>query len=126
MTLTFTVPRKPVSTNQMYVRRSLKNGGKGLMLSKNALDFKDAVHIAAWFASKVEGWPKIGRVKRVSLSITVWNTRHDCSAAEKLVADALEGVLYVNDKAAAPRLNAIGRDAGEPRVEITVELLEVA
>jgi hypothetical protein len=124
-TLRFSVPRAPVSTNQMYLRRNLSGGGKGLMLSEKAKTFKASVrdHGTAAYISARHFWPLPEKVKQAELSIVVWNTRHDCSAAEKLVADALEGIFYKNDRAVHPRHNDIGNDGGEPRVEITLEIL---
>ena len=123
--LCFTVLRAPVSTNAMYIRRDLSHGGKGLTVTKAARDFKEAVRSHAYAAARSCNWPKPEKVKRVAVAIVVYNTRHDCSAAEKLVCDGMEGVAYANDKVAHPRINDIAKDDGPQRVEVAVELLEV-
>jgi hypothetical protein len=122
--LRFAIFRAPVSTNAMYYRRSLNGKGKGLSLTREAVEFKDAVRSHALAAKLRSDWPMPDAVKHVAVKIVVWNTKHDCSAAEKLCLDGMEGVIYANDKVAHPRVNDINADGdGRPRVEITVELL---
>jgi hypothetical protein len=74
-------------------------------------------------AVRKQGWPPLAKVEQVHLSIVVWNTKHDCSACEKPIADALEGIVYKNDRVAKPRFNDAQSDGGDPRVEITVTLM---
>jgi len=68
-------------------------------------------------------WPVPDAVKHCAVTIVLWNTRHDCLAAEKLTLDGMQGVIYANDRVAHLRINDIGSDAGKPRVEVTVESL---
>lgn len=118
--LQFVIHRSPISTNDMYG----VGKGKRIYTKPEVKEFKEAVKQIAWIEAKKEGWPKPENVEQVYLSIIVYNTKHDCSAAEKLVADALEGVLYKNDKVAHPRFNDISNDGGVPRIEVEVELLK--
>lgn len=125
--LRFTVFRTPVSTNHQYKRVTFYRNGKqikALANSPEAEDFKRAVRGHALAARMRTSWPRPEAVKHVAVTIVVFNCpRHDCSAAEKLTLDGMEGVVYDNDKVAHPRTNDIGSDAGKPRVEVTVELL---
>ena len=119
--LQFTVNRPPVSTNKKYA--TTKSGG--FYVKKESKEFQQAVKDAAFAAVQKHGsWPKPEDVKQVYLEIIVFNTRHDCSAAEKDVADALEGIVYKNDKVAHPRFNEISSDGGLKRVQVMVKLLE--
>jgi len=121
-TLRFTVNRPPVSTNKAYA--TTRSGG--FYTSKEAKEFKEAVKEAAALAkhNMCRTWPKIEDVKQVYVEIVTFNTKHDCSAAEKFVLDAMEGVVYKNDKVAHPRFNDIAQDKGLKRVEVMVELLK--
>ena len=128
--LRFSIFRAPVSTNAQYKRVTFTRMVKGKLKtintlgnSKEAEDFKAAVRAHALAARMRSDWPVPDAVKHVAVKIVVFNTRHDCSAAEKLCLDGMQGVIYANDKVAHPRLNDIDSDDGKPRVEITVELL---
>lgn len=124
-TLHFAINRPPVSTNAQYGKRS--GPGKGFYNNKEAKEFKEAVHSAAFAACLQQGWPKADEVEQVGVSIIVWGTKHDCSAADKLVCDGMEGVVYKNDKVAHPRTNDIVPEwKGPPRVEVTVTLLKLS
>jgi hypothetical protein len=128
--LRFSVFRAPVSTNAQYKRVSFTRMVKGKMKTINALgnskeadDFKAAVRAHAMVAVRRQDWPQPDAVKHVAVKIVVFNTKHDCSASEKLVLDGMEHVVYHNDRVAHPRTNDIGSDDGPVRVEVTVELL---
>lgn len=127
-TLSIFVPRKPVSVNQAYCRAKFSasrgaGGGKGLVLTKAGREFKDAVRSHALAAKLRQGWPPPERVREVALTITTFNTRHDADSAVKLTADALQGVIYPNDRVVSRITAQKGSDAGKARVEICVELL---
>lgn len=128
--LRFAIFRPPVSTNEQYKRVTFKRRVKGVLKTVNALAnsdeaeaYKKAVRNYALAARMRSSWPLPEAVKHVAVKIVVFNTKHDCSAAEKLTLDGMQGVLYANDKVAHPRINDIASDAGAPRVEVTVELL---
>jgi hypothetical protein len=128
--LRFAVYRAPVSTNAQYKRVSFTRMVKGkpkvintIGNSAEAEAFKAAVHAHAMVAVRRQDWPQPDAVKHVAVRIVVFNTKHDCSAAEKLCLDGMEHVVYHNDKVAHPRTNDIGSDDGPVRVEVTVELL---
>lgn len=122
--LRFTVYARPVSTNHMYYRRRLGRG-KGLGRTEEATDFKNAAAASARIAHFGLRWPKANNVAQVALAIVVMNCGHDCSGSEKLVADALEGVVYDDDRVAHPRLNDFDYDDGPVRVEVEVRLLRI-
>jgi Holliday junction resolvase RusA-like endonuclease len=125
-TLRFFVNRPPVSTNAMYKRRNMAGGGKGLMLSSEARDFKDAVSASAMSARSIcRWWPKWPEsVKDVSIEITVYNTKHDVDAPCKLVMDGMEGIVYKNDKCVSSVTAKKEKSADAfPRVEVKVTLL---
>jgi hypothetical protein len=125
-TLHFTVWRPFVSTNHQYTIVTYRKNGKSihrLANTKEADAFKKAVRDHALAARMRSKWPLPDAVKHVAVKIVVFNTGHDCAAADKLVCDGMEGVLYARDKVAHPRLSDIASDAGKPRVEVTVELL---
>ncbi len=130
MTISFVVPRKPISPNAGYIRAGFgKNrgpkGGVGLILTQEARDFKDAVKAHAFAAARSAGWPKPHLVKSVSVVITTWNTRHDADSACKFVLDSMQGVIYENDRCVQRVLAAKARDKAKPRVEVCVFLDEV-
>jgi hypothetical protein len=126
-TLRFTIFRPPVSTNHQYKRVTFYRNGKQVKALANSVQaeaFKYAVRAHALNAALICDWPRPEAVKHVAVTIVVFNCpRHDCSAAEKLTLDGMEGVVYENDKVAHPRTNDIASDDGKPRVEVTVELL---
>jgi hypothetical protein len=128
--LRFAVFRPPVSTNAQYKRVTFKKYVNGKLKTINSIansaeaeDFKAAVRAHAMVAVRRQDWPQPDAVKHVAVKIVVFNTKHDCSAAEKLCLDGMEHVVYHNDRVAHPRTNDIGSDDGPVRVEVTVELL---
>ncbi len=130
-TLAFTVPRKAVSVNQAYVRARFglsrgAGGGKGLVLSSAGRDFKDCCRAHAFVAARTHAWPKPDTVRRVTLHITAFNSRHDADAPAKLTADALEDVIYRRDNVVETITCRKAKDGGKPRIEVVVDLLEVA
>lgn len=126
MTLTFTVPGKPVSVNAAYKRRDLANGGKGLMLSSEAKWFKATVGAHALIARQKAKWPALKSVRAVDLTIVTWNCRHDADAPVKLLQDALEGILYVRDSVVRSVTASRAKDGAGPRIVVTVESKEPA
>ncbi len=97
-----------------------------MILTPEARAFMESVALHGLAARNRSPWPRnVFAPKRVRLSVDVYNTKHDAAAVSPLVADALEGVLYANDRvvsygAQEPPM----KDEGVRRVEIAVELLE--
>jgi Holliday junction resolvase RusA-like endonuclease len=114
----FAVPTKPVSTNQAYRRRG---NGPGFYMTDAAKAFKTAIKVYAIAAAAQHLW-KRRKNRSMSLEITYWNIRKnaDVDGPNKLVQDALQGVLFDNDNCVKRIASEIERDAGPVRVEITV------
>lgn len=91
-------------------------------MSSAGRDYKDVVRMYALAAAKSVGWPKPDCVKKASVEITAFNTRHDADAAAKLTCDALEGILYENDRVIQGVTCRKAKDGGKVRVQITVEI----
>ena len=126
--LTFTV-RDPVSVNRAYSPR--KGKGRGLMLNPVVRRFKELVALSALNARASrpavgDFWPSNPwRVKKARLSYQLYTYRGDVDGPRKGVRDALEGILYVNDKHVSDGACELPLPIGDKRIEITVELLEV-
>jgi hypothetical protein len=111
----------PVGKNQR-----LQPVGNRMIRTSAARYFMSAVGTYGLWARDHSEWPRnIFVPKRVRLSVEVYNTRHDAAAVSPLVADALEGIFYLNDKIVeyGPQQPPT-KDAGARRAEISVELLE--
>jgi len=132
VTLRFTVAN-PVSVNAAYGTRKSKKGGRGQQyLRKEAGSFKWELSLHALRAAtttEADGsfWPSNPwRVVRARISYQIYNSRLDADAPRKLIRDAFEGVLYVNDRIVSdgpsdpPIMDGKGR-----RVEVVAELLEI-
>ena len=119
MTLKFAIDRAPVSTNAAYLRGQ----GRRLYMSAEAKEFKQALASVALAASIRSGWPKPS-LHPCSVSIVVYNTRHDVDGVAKLILDSMEGIVYANDRCITRAEFAREKDATKkPRVEISVTLL---
>jgi hypothetical protein len=131
VTVSFVIAGKVVSINAGYVRAKFASkrgagGGKGLVLSGAAREFKNRVRHAGRIARDRSAWPHdLFEVEAVRLTIRMWNSRHDPGAGDKFIRDALEGVFYRDDRIVSmgpgdrPTSDKLGA-----RVEIDVELLE--
>lgn len=91
------------SVNHMYV-----NGPKGSKrLSKGAEELKDKWYIEAQIWAKDTGWKMTDKEKVVVDLIAYFPSdkkKRDASNALKLMLDAFEDVIYVNDTYALPRI----------------------
>jgi len=125
VTLRFTV-NDPVGINGAYGMRKAVKGGRGQQyLRKPAAQFKDAVGMHALVQRTQSDWPNNPwRAVHVRVSYQLYDSRLDADACRKLVRDALEGILYANDRVVddGPAARSI-KDGGGRRVEIVVELL---
>lgn len=130
MFVRFAVRRKPVSQNAAYIRAGWNSkrgagGGKGLILSEAGREYKDAVRAMALVAARRIDWPRPELVLRAAVHVTTYNCRHDVDAPLKLTQDALETVLYTNDRVVEYVTARKASDIHGRRVEILVEALEV-
>ena len=125
MTITFTV-RNPISINRMYGnRRGL--GSKGRYLTAEGKAFKERIAAAALAMRQELLWPgNLWRIRRAELSYQLYDCRLDPDAPRKATKDALEGILYVNDRlvqdgrAPLPIQDGLGH-----RMVVTVEILDL-
>ena len=117
MRLEFTVPGKPVSKNGTYERRGGK--GRGLRLTDAAQDFWARVQFAAIGAV---GHERCLLERNVAVVVTAHFTRPaDSGASIALVKDALQGIVYVNDKVVVFEASWQGLpDRENPRTEVQV------
>lgn len=122
MLIEFVVDR-PLSVNRMYARRARGYAGKQLFLTPEGRDWKDRVHISALLA-RPKGWPKLDTIAHVRLSYQLFDYRGDTDGPRKALRDALEGVLYLNDRIVEDGPAPLPvRDGGGRRVRVTVEIL---
>jgi len=108
----------PPSVNHLYAR----NRYGGLYLTDAANTWKTA---AGWLAK--EWWKKEPTAKQVILNIWIyWNDkrRHDADNIQKLLLDALTGIVWVDDRQVMPRVMGLEVDKGNGRIEIEAEVLE--
>lgn len=111
--------------NAGYVRakfslRRGKRGGKGLVLSPAGRAYKSAVRAYATLAARKAGWPDPCSVTACSVEVTTYNTRHDADAACKLMIDALQGIVFANDRVVHSIAAYKAKDDGPVRVEIII------
>jgi hypothetical protein len=119
------VPGKVVGKN---ARNGPRGGPKlGILLRTEAREFMERVALYGLAARNASEWPREMLAPRlVRLTVDVWNTKHDAAASSPLIADALEGVYYHNDRVVCYDPQELPlKDGGEARVEITLELLAV-
>jgi crossover junction endodeoxyribonuclease RusA len=88
-------------------------------------DGQNWLHQAQWTAkaeAKKQGWNITDGVKLIMEIWTYWpdNRRRDTHNSHKLLCDALEGVLYVNDRFVLVRDMDFTVDKHNPRVEIVL------
>jgi hypothetical protein len=113
-----TVPGKPLSVNAAY--RVVKLGPRsGLAKTSEANAYQGRVRMAAVLA--MLGRPPM--TGDLVFEITAyWPRRNaDSDAATKLTKDALQGVVYANDRIVRRDVSERAHDAVNPRVEITVK-----
>lgn len=79
----------------------------------------------AMLAARGARWPQFETVKRARLSYDLYSNA-DADSALKVTMDALQGVLYANDRVVeVGALRAFPVKRGEPRsITVTVEVLE--
>ena len=129
--VTFGVPGKPIGINAAYLRAGFslnrgKGGGKGLILSPAAKDFKFRVSAYALQAWGICGWslPDVIARRSIELTVIAYNWRGDADASLKLTMDALEGIFYRKDSAVKRAIGDVEESVtGEPYIEITVRRL---
>ena len=117
--VTFTVARPPVSTNRAY--RTLRDK-PGMYISREGKDFAHAVRSEALAAKMKARWTHSG--EPVEVRIEAWNYRGDVDGIIKPILDAMQGVLYENDRSVLRVTASKESDAGKPRTVVFVRLKE--
>lgn len=115
MKITFSIHGYPQSVNSMWKRG--RHGG--VFLSAKARAWKEEV---AWNARLATRGVTVPMKDLWSISITYYfadKRRRDAHNCDKLIFDALEGVIYDNDCQLVKWKGL--KKHGEPRVEITLE-----
>jgi Holliday junction resolvase RusA-like endonuclease len=127
LNLRFTVA-DPVPTNRAYGRRggSFGRGGVGMFLTKDGTAYKERVARAALAARQTcLEWPADPwRVAHARVGYQLVNYKGDTDGVRKALRDALEGVLYANDRVVEDGAAPLAiKDTGARRIEVVVELL---
>jgi Holliday junction resolvase RusA-like endonuclease len=111
------VEGKPLSVNAAY--RVVRLGRRaGLAKSSEAKTYQARVQLAARRAMRGS---KMLSGDLVFTIVAYWPRRNaDSDAAVKLTKDALQGIVYENDRIVRRDESERAHDAARPRVEITV------
>ena len=117
------VPGKPCGTDAAYKRGRMAAHGKGFYMTSEARAFKDRLRAYAIIAIAEAGWKKLVKTP-CSVTLVVYNaTRYDADSPTKFCLDALQDLVYDNDRCVAMVSSEKRVDSGQARVEITVETL---
>ena len=112
----------PPSVNHCYVN-TYGRGHKNRRLTDDAVLWKHDTALLARIAARKSGWlmPKKGE-KIVLELVAYWpdGRRRDMNNCHKLLCDALENVLYIDDKCVLVRDIDYHIDNERPRMEVCV------
>jgi len=119
--------RDPISTNAGYKRSGRTAGRKGLFATPEMRDFKHRVREFARLVRAGSEWPtELFAPAHVRVSYDLYDYRGDSDGVRKPIKDAMQGVLYHDDKVASDGLAPLPVADGQGRrVRIHVELLAV-
>jgi Holliday junction resolvase RusA-like endonuclease len=98
-----------------------RKGGAGtrpaLIKSQKALDYNDAFRLQC---------PKLSPLMEgdVSVTITIYYATRRPDLDESVILDAMQGLVYLNDRQVKEKHIFWGLDKTNPRAEIIVELLK--
>lgn len=112
----------PPSINACYVNRK-SAGQKGRALTEQAQNWKLVTGYGARMAARQQGWIEPGPEKKIVLEVVAYwpdRRRRDMNNLHKLLCDALEGVLYPDDKMVLVRDMDFAIDQKCPRLEICI------
>jgi Holliday junction resolvase RusA-like endonuclease len=91
----------------------------------NTAEFEQLVRLVAMTAvRKVDGWRTDWSAYRFDLIVYRAERRGDWDNFAKAVADALEGVVFDNDRAIVEAHVRLELDRERPRTDVTVSMLE--
>jgi Holliday junction resolvase RusA-like endonuclease len=122
----FRIDGAPVSVNRSYFRAKMTPGAhrKGLVLTPEARDFRNRCAGAALVARPLH-WPKFDNIIEARITITAFNSKADIDAPAKSTLDALEGILFKNDRI-VKALSLHRELAATPAPYIEVEVVVVS
>lgn len=112
----------PPTVNHAYI--NTRRGGK--KLNSNALKYIDKVREITSKEMALQGWVMTEKEKVVIDIFTYFpdNRVRDCHNGGKVLFDALEGVVYDNDRYILPRYIDTKVDKRNPRVELKIYKLK--
>ena len=121
--LRLTLPVVP-SVNHCYRNVAINRR----IMTPTAKAWVQEVQLKAKMAARKQGWQFSAGEKLVMELTTYWpdKRRRDTHNGHKLLADALEGVLYKDDRWVLIRDMDFKVDRGNPRVEIVLKRFEEA
>ena len=117
--LRITVPGVPPSVNHQYALTR-----RGPALTREAKRYAETVQWYAWEAAKRQGWRCTPKGRQVVVRLWYYwpdRRRRDAHNAHKVLLDAMQGVVYEDDRDVLPQVMAAEVDRANPRVEIEVE-----
>ncbi|SFB10480.1 RusA family crossover junction endodeoxyribonuclease [Selenomonas ruminantium] len=90
------------------------------ILKKDAKAWVERTRTLAMEACEKQGWAMTTDEKLVVDIMTYWKDRrrHDVHNGAKVLLDALEGIIYKDDKMVLPRYIDFGLDRENPRLEM--------
>ena len=90
------------------------------ILKKSAKEWVERTRTRAREACESQGWAMTTDEKLVVNIMTYWQDRrrHDVHNGAKVLLDALEGIVYKDDKMVLPRYIDFGLDRDNPRLEM--------
>ena len=120
--LKLTLPIPP-STNHSHHEISTKNGRRMRVPSKATKDWTKFARDAAESAMRDQQFPYITDEKVILRYWVFWpdKRKRDCANLLKVALDALEGVVYNNDRYVLPRAIDYSSDKGDARIELEIE-----
>lgn len=112
----------PPSVNHCYANIKIK-GHRSRVLTREASDWKYAAALVAKVAVRNQGWTMLVADCKVVLELVAYwpdRRRRDMNNLHKLLCDALEGVVYLDDKMVLARDMDFFYDKRSPRVRVKI------
>lgn len=116
----------PPSVNHCYQNIHVK-GARGRILTEEARNWKDMTKYIAKGAVRHCAWELPAADVKVVLEIVAFwpdARRRDMNNTHKLLCDALEGIVYLDDKMVLARDMDFSVDRKHPRLEVCVYVKE--
>ena len=110
----------PPSVNHCY-KNFIAAGRRNRVLTPMAHAWKDEAKYRTAGLARRERWQMPAADKKIVLEVVAYwpdKRRHDMSNAHKLLCDALEGVVYIDDRMVLVRDMDFDIDRTNPRLEL--------